>query len=224
MQQKKEKEVLKYKEKIIDDVRNGDRTSTYSALRKIGVRPGDSGPTTFHLPAHVDRNLTPVQSAELIADHFASISQNYTPINLNNFPPKMREALHLPDMSVVPLLHEYEVFKKMCKAKKPNSTVPGDLPKKIVQEFSCELSAPVTVIYNSILKSLQYPIQWVVEHQIPLPKCYPPSSEDELRNLAKTAFYSKLFESFLSDWLLPIVQPYLVPCQYGLKGASITIT
>ena len=29
-------------------------------------------------------------------------------------------------------------------------------------------------------------------------------------------------ESFLSDRLLPIVAPYLDPCQYGLKGASIT--
>ena len=65
-------------------------------------------------------------------------------------------------------------------------------------------------------------MQWVVEHQIPLPKCYPPSSEDELRNIAKTAFFSKCFESFLSDWLLPIVGPYLDPCQYGLKGASIS--
>ena len=110
----------------------------------------------------------------------------------------------------------------MCKSKKPNSAIPGDLPKRIVQEFSCELSTPVTAIYNSILKTFQYPRQWVIEHQIPIPKSYPPSSEDDLRNLAKTAFYSKCFESFLSDWLLPIVGPYLDPCQYGLKGASIS--
>ena len=62
----------------------------------------------------------------------------------------------------------------------------------------------------------------MVEYQNPLPKVYPPSSEDELRNIAKTAFLSKVFESFLSDWLLPIVGPYLDPCQYGLKGASIS--
>ena len=45
---------------------------------------------------------------------------------------------------------------------------------------------------------------------------------DDLRNISKTAFFSKIFESFLSDWLLPIVAPYLDPCQFGLKGASIT--
>ena len=62
----------------------------------------------------------------------------------------------------------------------------------------------------------------MVEYQVPLPKVYPPASEDDLRNIAKTAFFSKCFESFLSDWLLPIVTPYLDPCQFGLKGASIS--
>ena len=59
------------------------------------------------------------------------------------------------------------------------------------------------------------------KYPIPIPKSNPPSSEDELRNIAKTTFFSKVFESFLSEWLLPIVEPYLDPCQYGLKGASI---
>ena len=217
-----ENEVRKYKEKIIDDVRNGSRNCSYSALHKLGVRPGDSMSNTFHLPSHVENNLSPGQSVELIADHFSAISQDYDPINIDNFPAKMRYDLRHPDMSVVPRLEEYQVYKKICSAKKPNSCIKGDLPKKIVQEFSVELSSPITVIYNSILSTLQYPRQWVVEHQIPLPKSYPPSSEDELRNIAKTAFFSKCFESFLSDWLLPIVGPYLDPCQYGLKGASIS--
>ena len=78
------------------------------------------------------------------------------------------------------------------------------------------------MIYNSILKSFEYPRQWVVEHQIPVPKSHPPESEDSLRNIAKTAFLSKVFESFLADWLLPLVEPYLDPCQFGLKGGSIT--
>ena len=130
--------------------------------------------------------------------------------------------LRLKKNLVVPRLEDYQVYTKICKAKKPNSTVPGDLPKRIVQEFSCELSTPVTIIYNSILRTLEYPRHWVIEYQIPLPKVSQPSSEDELRNIAKTAFCSKIFESFLSDWLLPSVGKYLDPCQYGLKGGSIS--
>ena len=39
-QQKMDKEILKYTEKVIDDVKNGNKNCTYSALRKLGVRPG----------------------------------------------------------------------------------------------------------------------------------------------------------------------------------------
>ena len=136
---------------------------------------------------------------------------------IDDFSPNIRHFLSQPNMTDVPVLEEYQVYKKLRKAKKPNSAVKGDLPKRVVQEFSCEIAAPVTVILNFILKTFQYPRQWVVEYQIPLPKTYPPSCEDDLRNIAKTAFNSKVFESFLSDWLLPIVGPYIDPCQYGLK-------
>ena len=48
------------------------------------------------------------------------------------------------------------------------------------------------------------------------------SCEDDLRNISKTAFFSKCFESFLADWLLPIVSPHIDPFQFGLKGGSIS--
>ena len=159
----------KYRIKLQNEIISGDRSSCYAALRKLGVRPGEAAGNTFTLPSHTEQNYTAKESAELIADHFANISQNYEPIQVSNFPPKMRDELSKSNL-VVPQLEEYEVFKKICKSKKPNSSVPGDLPKRIVQEFSCELSTPVTIIYNSILRSLEYPRQWVVEHQIPLPK------------------------------------------------------
>ena len=218
---KYEIEAKKYKNKIEDDVRNGDRASSYAALRKLGARPGEPSRNTFSLPAHSESNLSASQSAEKIADHFAAISQEYEPICINKFPPHLKQALSSPDLSVVPRLHEYEVYKKISKAKKPNSSVRGDLPKKVIQEFCCELSTPVTIIYNSILSTLEYPRQWVREYQIPIPKSHPPNTEDDLRNIAKTSFLSKCFESILSDWLMPLVEPYLDPCQYGMKGASI---
>ena len=213
----------KYKQKLEDDVINGERSSSYAAIPRLGARPGDPEPTaTFMLPSHIDQNITAAQSAEIIADHFSAISQEYEPISIEKFLPKMRDKLTNPDMSVVPRLSESEVYRKILKSKKNNSYVPGDLPKRVVQEFSCELATPITILYNSILKTLVYPRQWVQEHQIPIPKVYPPTSEDELRNISKTAYFSKIFESFLADWLMPIVEPFLDPCQYGLKGASVS--
>jgi hypothetical protein len=51
----------------------------------------------------------------------------------------------------------------------------------------------------------------------------PPSSLDDLRNISGTPFFSKQYESFLSDWLLPTVDPFLDPGQCGgLKKSSIS--
>ena len=115
--------MAKYTEKILEDVRTGNRNCAYSALRKLGVRPGDATLNTFTLPSHVEKNLSPQESAELIADHFAAISQYYEPINIDRFPPNIRESLSNHCMSVVPVLEDHQVYKKICKGKKPNSAV-----------------------------------------------------------------------------------------------------
>ena len=78
------------------------------------------------------------------------------------------------------------------------------------------------MIYNEISKSKVYPGQWKVESQIPIPKVKQPESEEDLRNILKPAFFSKVYESIIADWLLPIIQPFLDPGQCGLKGLSIT--
>ena len=101
--------------------------------------------------------------------------------------------------------------------------VPGDLPRKIIKTFPVELAMPMEIIFNAISTKAEYPRQWIIEHQTPIPKTRPPSSEDQLRNISCTPFFSKVYEAFLSDWLLPIVGPYLDPANCGgLKGTSIT--
>ena len=61
------------------------------------------------------------------------------------------------------------------------------------------------------------------EQQTPIPKKHPPSSIEDIRNISGTPFFSKQYESFLSDWLLPIVEPFLDPGQCGgLKKSSIS--
>ena len=107
------------------------------------------------------------------------------------------------------------------KAKKPNSSVPGDIPKKVLTEFAVEFSKPAAIIMNKITQHAEYPRQWVVEFQSAIPKTQPPLSENDLRLISGTAFFSKVYEAFLRDWLMPIVSPHLDPANYGgFKGIS----
>ena len=115
-----------------------------------------------------------------------------------------------------------DVRKRIVRAKKPNSLVPGDLPKKLVKHCSSFLAFPVSLIFNRITNTATFPSQWKTEHQIAIPKSYPPENENDLRNIAKTPFFSKLYESIIGGWLLPIIKPYMDPNQCGLRGSSIT--
>ena len=116
-----------------------------------------------------------------------------------------------------------KVHKRLVSAKKPNTIVPGDVPVKLVKEFTPELAKPATLIFNTITSTCEYPRQWVIEHQLAIPKVYPPQSVDDLRNISSTSFLSKVFESFIGEWLFPYIEPYLDPGQCGgLKGSSIS--
>ena len=210
-----------YKNKLVSEVKDGKRGSAYKAIRRLGEN--SSTDSSFDIPAHVEANLSVEESAELLADYFSKISQEFTPINATNFSPALKDKLASIDPKTVPILEEYEIYRKVSSAKKPNSTVPGDLPKKVVTTFSVELATPLETIFNSITRSGEYPRQWILEHQTPIPKVHPPKCEDDLRNISCTPFCSKVYEAFLSDWLLPIVQPHLDPANCGgLKGSSIS--
>ena len=97
----------------------------------------------------------------------------------------------------------------------------GDVPRRLMIEFTPEFTVPATKIYNVIIKTAHYPTQWKQEYQIPIPKVSAPISEDQVKNISLTSFLSRVLESILCDWLLPIVDPFLDPGQYGgLKGSS----
>ena len=217
-------EAKKYHEKVEAEVTEGKRSSSYSALRKLGVGGKDIGKNSFTLPSHAEDELSPQQSADIFADYFSAISQEFDPICVDDFPPNIKQMLAdgITD-SAKPVLEEWQCYKKLRASKKPNSTVPGDLPVKVIKELSPELAKPVACIYNKITQSGVYTRQWVVEYQLAIPKVTPALSEDDTRNIASTAYLSKQYESFIADWMLPFIEPFIDPGQCGgLKNSSIT--
>ena len=212
----------KYKEKMKIQVLEGQRGSVYPVIKKMGERPHESHNDVVQLPSHAALKYTPQQSVEAIADHFSSISQEYAPLEVASLPPTIIEFLSTPDQSLVPHLSVLATKKRINRAKKPMGTVPGDLPRKLVQKCSDLIAFPASKIFNAISKAAIYPTAWKTEHQVAIPKSHPPENEDDLWNIAKTPFLSKVYESFIADWLISYIRPYLDPNQCGLKGLSIT--
>ena len=92
---KLEKEAAKYVEKIQNEVSEGKRGSSYSALRKLGNRDFEDTKyqKSFDIPEFLDEGLDDKDSAEAIADYFSSISQEFEPISVEKFSPLIKDEL-----------------------------------------------------------------------------------------------------------------------------------
>jgi hypothetical protein len=115
------------------------------------------------------------------------------------------------------------VFEKIRKSKKPKSSVPGDLPRKIVKEFGPELAGPAGIIFRNIVKTGHWPKAWRTEYGTPLQKVPNPETEDQLRIISLTSYLSKVFEQYVLEWLMKYVGDKMDWGQYGgEKGSSIS--
>ena len=82
------------------------------------------------------------------------------------------------------------VYDGLKKGKK-TSNVPGNLPTKFLNEFLPELTAPVAAIYREAIATHSWPRPYKKEYHLPINKVTIPRSEDDLRNLGLTSFFSK---------------------------------
>ena len=91
----------------------------------------------------------------------------------------------------IPNIDDWQVFEAINKTKKPKSGVPGDLPRKIVQEFAAELATPVVKIFRGIMRTNTWPRDWAIEHGIAQKKCPNPGTEKNVRLISLTSLWSK---------------------------------
>ena len=83
------------------------------------------------------------------------------------------------------------------------------------QECAVHLAAPLADIYNESLSLGLYPALWKYEWVTPAPKVPNPQNISDLRKIACTSDYSKLFEGFLKEWIIEDISHNLDTGQYG---------
>ena len=80
-----------YPEKLVRTLMEVDPGTAYRCLTRLAAQPGDHPDEgSFTLTSHQSSNLTPEQSIERIAQHFANISQEYDPLYVQLFPADMQ--------------------------------------------------------------------------------------------------------------------------------------
>ena len=110
-----------------------------------------------------------------------------------------------------------EVEDKLRAAKKPNSTVEGDVLPRLMQEHHRKFAPAALQIYNSVFATNQWPKAWKQETAVIIPK---PETLADCRNISCTAFLSKVLETFvLEDLRREIPEDKF---QYGgMKGCGV---
>ena len=85
----------------------------------MGAQPGDCIDShTFTLPSHERESLTEEQSAERIANYFAQISQEYSPLDIKLLPSRVQTILE--GESIPPVISELRYIRKLAQQKSLN--------------------------------------------------------------------------------------------------------
>ena len=101
--------------------------------------------------------------------------------------------------------------------KKPNSYVPGDIPKPLINP----LAIPLTSIYNTCLAYTKWPSVWKREVVIAIPKKQTPTEYNDLRPISMSPLWSKILESIVSEITLKETSKNWKSDQHGrIKGSS----
>ena len=149
--------------------------------------------------------------SELLADHFNSVSNEFSPLQRNEIP-----TMYSAD---IPALRVHEVAIRLKKFKKPKSLVKGDIFPELVTRYADLLAVPLTSIYNEITNTAFWSKIWKEEFVTIIPKTRTPADIGQLRNISCTMLASKVYESLVLEWASSQVK--LKPNQFGgTKGCS----
>ena len=155
--------------------------------------------------------------AEQIASHYASISQQYTPVSLDHFPEYKNLANFRP-----PKVTCSQVEKTIKSMNKKAACVPGDVPLKVIAGVSFELARPLTHLINSCLEKGVYPKMWKLEYVTPVPKVHPPEKLTDLRKISGLMNFSKITDKILAQYIVDDMKLKRDKTQYGnQKNLSI---
>ena len=135
--------------------------------------------------------------AELLADHYAKISNSFEPLNKDDFSEYLAKNIN----STPPTIEVEDVIKKIKTMNKKAATIESDLPMIFIVEFAEELSFPLANVMNESLQQGVYPNLWKLETVTPAPKVYPAEKMKDLRKISGLVNFSKITDKIQAEYL-----------------------
>ena len=202
----------KFYQNTIADLRKKNPGQWYSCLKKI------TSVDQINQEINIEEinHLSDQEQAELIAEKFSSIQNEYSPIRAEDIaiPPYPEKE--------VPQFHPSQVWLHLAKLKTNKATVQGDFPPKLIKHFSAYLAEPLTDVINTSVRLGEYPNLYKFEICTPVPKSYPPQTTSQVRNISGLLTFDKIMEKLISELIISDMSQNMDPSQYGnQRGVSI---
>ena len=206
-QNKCSKEKQRYYDNIVSDLKTSNPSKWYSKVKRMAGQNVDNKGNIM-----VDEliGLSDQDQAEVIADHYSAISNLYDPLDYNDFSDYLSNNCTAP-----PKVQPRKVHSIIKTMNMKAATVKGDIPIKLISEFSVELAFPLAHIINSCLITGIYPNLWKSESVTPAPKVFPPEKLKDLRKISGLLNFSKITDKIIGELLIEDMGPSRDNAQYG---------
>ena len=131
-----------YYKNIVEDLKESDSRKWHSKLKRM---TGQEKVKQHNILVEDLIGFSDQEQADKIAEHYASISNKYDAIK----PEEFIEYLNPPNCP--PIIEPMKVYKVIEGMNKKAATVPGDIPMKLIAEFSVELAEPFSHLLKCVL-------------------------------------------------------------------------
>ena len=160
------------------------------------------------------KHLSDEDQVNIIAQHFAKVSQEYEPLNKDDikFPPfKSEDILKISESEVLEALDNINVNKAGRKEE--------DVPARIYKHFSKLLYKPIARMINNAIVQGSWPQFLKTEKVTPVPKVNSPKVLKDLRCISGLMMLSKIMEKLVCKYVLEDMKSKMDPSQFaGQKG------
>ena len=196
----------KYYTNIVEDLKTSNISQWYSKVKRMsGLKENSPDYLVDELVGLSDQS-----QAEIIASHYAAISEEYEPVSMSHFPEFSKtENITYPKISC-------NKVKKIIKSmNKKAAGVPGDIPMRLINVFSNEFSRPLAHLINSCFSQGIYPELWKMEYVTPVPKVYPPEKLGDLQKISGLMNFSKIADKIITELISDDMTHSRDRAQYG---------
>ena len=196
----------------VADLKQKNPGQWYSWLKRVSSNDQKNCQINIDEISH----LPDQEQAEIIANKFSSIQNEYEPIKTGDIdvPPFSKDD--------IPQFQPSQVWLLLSQIKTNKATVPGDFPARLMKQFAAYLADPFTDIVNTSIRRGEYPQIYKFEVCTPVPKCYPPKDTSQIRNISGLLNFDKQMEKLISELIISDMSLKIDPSQYGnQKGVSI---